>query len=122
MLNNSVKAYNSFINFFSGASPTKKIYILMSIMAFGLINLIQYYDGKLKDKDVDSANRIVALTDKLENCNQLWNTTQANIISKLLEVNMEVKIQKEETDQLRKQTLKLKKENMQLNIKLKKRH
>jgi hypothetical protein len=71
-MNSSIflKYFKDLIDWFSIASTSKKLYIVITIMAFGLYKLITYYDGELKRRDSIHNTRIDNLTNKLEECNE----------------------------------------------------
>lgn len=74
------KYFKDLIDWFSVASTSKKLYIIITIMAFGLYQLITYYDGEIKRRDSINDARISNLTDKLEKCNDQSKQQSKEII------------------------------------------
>lgn len=73
------------VNFFYESSVRKQILILITIFVFGLTRLIIYYDGKIRQLDLDCNVRVINLTDKLEEAHKANDLSNKNIIKTLQE-------------------------------------
>jgi len=91
----------SFIDWFEKSTLSKKLYIFITIMAFGLYKIITYYDGELKRRDSINDTRINNITDKLEQCNE-YSKNQSQELIKILQKSLK------ETESLKLETERLK--------------
>lgn len=89
------------IDWFENASLSKKLYIFITITAFGLYKLITYYDGEIKRRDSFNNSRIDTLTNKLEKCNEYSKNQSQELINILQESVKQTESLKLETEQLK---------------------
>lgn len=73
------------VNFFYESTVKKQILILVTLFVFGLIRLVTYYDGKIRQIELDYNIRLINLTDKLEEAHKANDLQSKNIIKTLQE-------------------------------------
>lgn len=96
-----LKQIKELIDWFSVASTSKKLYVIITIMAFGLYQLITYYDGELKRRDSINDARINNFIDKLEECNNKSQMQSHKFIQMLQKQIKETESLKIESERLR---------------------
>jgi hypothetical protein len=96
-----LKIFKETINWFDSISLSKKLYVLITIMAFGLYKIITYYDGEIKHRDSVHNARIDTISNELERCND-YSKNQSERLIKILQNSLK------ETESLRIESERLK--------------
>lgn len=107
-----LKAISDFVDWLSGISKTKIMWLLVTLMAIGLVILIKHYDNKDTRKDQEHRHQIdsitVFYTRQLENCNnkrQLGDQYVIDVLQQSLQdqqkQTLEIQKLKDETDKLK---------------------
>lgn len=107
-----LKAISDFVDWLSGISKAKIMWLLVTLMAIGLVILIKHYDNKDTRKDQEHRHQIdsitVFYTRQLENCNnkrQLGDQYVIDVLQQSLQdqqkQTLEIQKLKDETDKLK---------------------
>lgn len=99
-----LKNFKELTDWFSSASTSKKLYIIITIMGFGLYQLITYYDGEIKRRDAINDSRVNNLTNKLEDCNNQSKKQSIELIKILQESIKQTESLKIESERLKLKT------------------
>jgi len=107
-----LKVFKEAINYFDAVSLSKKLYVIITIMGFGLYRIITYYDGEIKYRDNIHNARINSVYDELEKCNE-YSKNQSQQLIKILQKSLK------ETESLKieSERLKLNMQNLKQNTK-----
>lgn len=110
---NFLKALSQFVDWLYAISLIKKMWLLVTLMAIGLVILLKHYDTRLVSKDDFYTKKIdsitVFYTIQLENCNIEKQNGYKNIVN-VLQHSLET--QQKQT--LEVQKLKIKADNLRL--------